>query len=451
MQKKLEQLFGSLSCVLIILLCSDFKVWSIINTYAYSYLRQYNPSLQMNDVNEIFFWISFATNTGIQCGLYLAYKFGFRKMLIINGLICAIFVFASSFCTNFYAFTFTFAVGNVFFAGMIYLIAFDRAYKIFPTHKEITSGLLNVVFGIGLLGQGELYFLMINKDDSPLVEDQDYYPPEIANNLPWALRYISIIYASFVIISLICYRKNLFEEQILSSNDNDVLIDAESAPSSEGNSQINQNQEETEEHQECQSFREAFFSVSFVKVFCILFFLGSFGTMIIGNYRPYGQQFISSDSFLTLVGTISGLLNGFSGLVWGPILKKINYKYIIYILLSINAIASFCYPSISQYQGFFFFFTALSIFTYGGIYCVFPIMVLNIYGNKMGTRMIGNFYQALTLCSLFQYIFLKYESDWSVVFYTYGSMSLFGLVIALLFTPQRVNWKVKVPLSVQES
>ncbi|EAS01668.2 oxalate/formate exchange protein (macronuclear) [Tetrahymena thermophila SB210] len=213
MQKKIEYILGSISCALIILLCSDFKVWSIINTYAYSYLRQFNPSLQMNDVNGIFFWISFATSTGIQSGLYFAYKFGFRRMLMLNGLICSLFVFCSSFCTNFYAFTFTFGVGNVFFGGLIYLIAFDRAYKIFPNHKEISCGLLNVMFGVGILGQGQLYFLLINKNDIHLVEDQDYYPSEVADNVPWALRYASIVYASLVIISVLCYRPSLFQEK----------------------------------------------------------------------------------------------------------------------------------------------------------------------------------------------------------------------------------------------
>ncbi|KAL4462907.1 hypothetical protein ABPG72_018798 [Tetrahymena utriculariae] len=150
----------------------------------------------MNDVNGIFFWTSFATSTCIQSGLYFAYKFGFRRMLTINGLICPLFVFVHLFVPTF----------------MLLHLHLEQG-MIFPNHKEISCGLLNVMFGVGILGQGELYFLLINKDDIHLVDDKDYYPSNVADNLPWALRYSSIVYASLVIISVICYRPSLFQKK----------------------------------------------------------------------------------------------------------------------------------------------------------------------------------------------------------------------------------------------
>lgn len=87
--------------------------------------------------------------------------------------------------------------------------------------------------------------------------------------------------------------------------------------------------------------------MTFIKTFVLIFFVGSFGTMIIGNYKPYGERFIKDDSFLTLVGTVSGLANGLSGLFWGPLASKIHFKFNIYLILGMSSVCSFSFPFIS--------------------------------------------------------------------------------------------------------
>lgn len=66
-------------------------------------------------------------------------------------------------------------------------------------------------------------------------------------------------------------------------------------------------------------------------------------------------------------------------------------------------------------------------------------MIMKLFGTKMGSRMIGIFYQALTFSTLFQYGLLEYVSDWNAIFYTYGFMSLFGLLFSF-FLPSKAKW-----------
>ena len=64
------------------------------------------------------------------------------------------------------------------------------------------------------------------------------------------------------------------------------------------------------------------------------------------------------------------MLNGLSGIVWGPIQAHIHFKYNIYAILLINTLCAFLYPSLSYSKAFYFILTCLSNFCYGGYYSI---------------------------------------------------------------------------------
>ena len=56
-------------------------------------------------------------------------------------------------------------------------------------------------------------------------------------------------------------------------------------------------------------------------------------TSIFGaNYKSYGQMFIKDDQFLTLMNSISSILNIFLRLLWGLIIDKLSFKVFAKIL-----------------------------------------------------------------------------------------------------------------------
>ena len=53
-------------------------------------------------------------------------------------------------------------------------------------------------------------------------------------------------------------------------------------------------------------------------------------TSIFGaNYKSYGQMFIKDDQFLTLMNSISSILNIFLRLLWGLIIDKLSFKVLV--------------------------------------------------------------------------------------------------------------------------
>ena len=59
------------------------------------------------------------------------------------------------------------------------------------------------------------------------------------------------------------------------------------------------------------------------------------GYYILNTFKTFGAAYISDDHFLTLIGSIGTLLNGFSRIVLAGLLDKISFKKINSIILFI--------------------------------------------------------------------------------------------------------------------
>lgn len=79
---------------------------------------------------------------------------------------------------------------------------------------------------------------------------------------------------------------------------------------------------------------------------------------------------------------------------------------------------------------------------------MFPIVVVAIFGRNYGTRMLGIFYQGLTVASLFSYLLLENVSNWTIVFYVYGGLSAVGLLFAVI-CPKKAKWIVSTDIKEQ--
>jgi len=83
---------------------------------------------------------------------------------------------------------------------------------LFPKHPELVSGVINAIYGVGLMVSGEMTYLLINPDDQSVVEDQDFYPISVSSNLPSSLRILALIYGGLAVIAFLLYNKKSFME-----------------------------------------------------------------------------------------------------------------------------------------------------------------------------------------------------------------------------------------------
>lgn len=51
-----------------------------------------------------------------------------------------------------------------------------------------------------------------------------------------------------------------------------------------------------------------------------------YGSMIVSNYKLYGEYNSYDDNFLSTVGTVGSIFNGLSRLFWGGIMEKLKIE-----------------------------------------------------------------------------------------------------------------------------
>jgi hypothetical protein len=62
-----------------------------------------------------------------------------------------------------------------------------------------------------------------------------------------------------------------------------------------------------------------------------------FGFLVSGNYKTFGKKYIHNDAYLTLIGAVGSMGNGFSRFVWATLLDKFDFKCLYTALLIINS------------------------------------------------------------------------------------------------------------------
>lgn len=82
-------------------------------------------------------------------------------------------------------------------------------------------------------------------------------------------------------------------------------------------------------------------------IFC---FAGTSISIFTINYKNYGQTFIKDDQFLTLIFTISILVNIPARLLWGSIIDKLSFKLSYLLILTIYMVLTFT-VCINEYYG----------------------------------------------------------------------------------------------------
>lgn len=82
-------------------------------------------------------------------GVKLMKKINAKTCCITSGILIAIFMYLSSYTTNFYTFSFLFGICCGSIIGFLYMIPVAHCYKYFPKKKGFVSGIIVAGSGFG--------------------------------------------------------------------------------------------------------------------------------------------------------------------------------------------------------------------------------------------------------------------------------------------------------------
>lgn len=229
-----------------------------------------------------------------------------RPVIVIGGLVSLTFVTA---CIEFklspVLFIIVYSLGMGIFKGFLQSALLRAGWSHLPERKGLVSGAIISGYGFGGFLFGNFAKYLANPDDIKYVEDpvdgNMYLPAEVGNNLPYMMRILSLTWLCQVIVGLILITNYHSKE---SSKIN----------SSETESLLTETEEEIAERE--LPIKKIICSPKFATLFVLGVSHLFYGYFYSNEYKNYGKDYINDDAFLTNVGAIASLFNGFFKFAW---------------------------------------------------------------------------------------------------------------------------------------
>lgn len=147
---------------------------------------------------------------------------------------------------------------------------------------------------------------------------------------------------------------------------------------------------------------------SFIYISTLLAFLfTAYGTMIVSQYKNYGEYQGYSDTFLSTVGTVGSIMNGSSRIFWGAIFEKFTFMQLLTVNVVMQMIVSFTFRWVASSPVMFFIYIQLGYFLYGAWLAMCPAIIARIYGKKIGSTIYCFTFFGFVAASFLQFFLVK--------------------------------------------
>ncbi len=163
--------------------------------------------------------------------------------------------------------------------------------------------------------------------------------------------------------------------------------------------------------------------------------LGLTGIFVItGNYKTYVKSSINDDFFLTIIGTVGGIGNGCTRILWNLLFNKTGYKFVTLciILLNIFVLATIKFTVDDKILYLFEVFFAYSCL--GGFLVVTPTFSQYLFGPEVGSNIYGFFWETYSLANFLHFLFintLKKSLGFDNIIYITLGMSVLSIPIVI--------------------
>ncbi|PIO58868.1 hypothetical protein TELCIR_19685, partial [Teladorsagia circumcincta] len=248
-----------------------------------------------------------------------------------------------------------------FFASFGSSIAYNAilttAQRWFPDNVGLAGGMIVGGYGCGAFILSPLQTGFINPLDYRVNSDGFFTQVDLLERVPQVFIVMAIVFALLQTVGLLFIGQPL--EQL--DGDGDALI-----MDSHENSTITQLKSRT-----------------FLLLFLSLASNAVWVQLVSGLYKAYGQKFIDSDLFLSLVGSVASVFNACSRVVWGVVADKTSYQFSMAIVCTIGASLVWLLPTVRAVNDPVFFLASIcAIFTcIGGTYSLFPYITHKSFGS----------------------------------------------------------------------
>ena len=183
---------------LIHLVLGSFYLWGVINVYVTSYYRLHSDSsLELKITSALFCFMLLAISLTFFFSLSTIKRFHPRIVVTIEMILISVTVFVSSFMPNFWLFMIFYGIIFGLFSGLVYIVPIFLCCQYFPETKGVISGIITGGYGLATIFSSLIIQYTINPENkkASINDDGDkYFDSDVADNLPTAIRYLSLYF-----------------------------------------------------------------------------------------------------------------------------------------------------------------------------------------------------------------------------------------------------------------
>jgi len=326
-------------------------------------------------------------------------KMGQRLFITVAGVLCGVGWAAMGFATSLTQLYIFYAIAGVG-AAFVYSGCIGSALKWFPDRRGMASGIIAAGFG----GGTALFIPIIQY----LINNQSYGS---------AFLVTGIIQGSVIAILAQFLRHPA-----------PGSVSAQPAKSTSKAS--------TRKNQEQFTTVEMLKTPHFYLIYVIFLAAATGGLFLTANVGAL-TRFWQLAAILTISTTVSPLANGASRISWGWISDRVGREKTMAIAFALEGVCLLAVLFIGQTSGLFFTITvALTFFTWGEVYSLFPSTVGDYFGSRNATSNYGVVYTAKGVGTILgAYIaarMFQAYGNWDMVFYGCAGLAFAAAVGALI-------------------
>ncbi|CAJ0963414.1 unnamed protein product, partial [Mesorhabditis belari] len=352
-------------------------------------------------------------------GGILERKLGGRAAALIGSLLYTLGCFASYWTVKMsYGWLLvSFGVVMSFGQGIAYNAVLCTAQRWLPNNVGLAGGLIVGGFGCGAFILAPLQTTFINPLNYSVNKDGYFTQEDLLERVPSVFLVMGLLFAVFQTIGLTLLGEPVENPSI---EDEPLLV----TPPTES------------------SLQEMLCSTTFLMLFLTLTFNAIWVQVTSGLYKAFGQQFISSDIFLSLIGSFSSIFNCASRVFWGLMADNSSYQSSMAIVCTLGAVLMWLLPFVKSIGDQWLFMATICLMfgCVGGTYSLLPFATHRCFGRAHFGLLYGAIQSSITLAGVITALlsqFILPILGYEYLFLICGGFMAISLVLTTLihFTP----------------
>ncbi|CAJ0581832.1 unnamed protein product, partial [Mesorhabditis spiculigera] len=301
----------------------------------------------------------------------------------------------------------TFGVIMSFGQGIAYNAVLCTAQRWLPNNVGLAGGMIVGGFGCGAFILAPLQTTFINPLNYSVNREGYFTQEDLLERVPSVFIVMGILFSVFQTIGL----------TLLGDPEEEISVEEEplitSAPTESG-------------------LREMLCSTTFLMLFVTLAFNAIWVQVTSGLYKAYGQQFVHSDLFLSLVGSFSSVFNCASRVFWGLMADYTSYQKSMAIVCTCGAALMWLLPLVKSVGNAWLFMAQICLMfaCVGGTYSLLPFATHRCFGRTHFGLLYGAIQASISLAGVVTALLSQYALP--VLGYEYLFVTCGGLMAASL-------------------